>query len=221
MCDILIADSDSTMRRFESSRPSQPVRRVEKMSLSLGERPANGGLLRITHESLGSDFGHSRSEIADSLRQTFEKLPFLGDCGWRPGPICTAWPSLQYNSPNSPPIAAGKLGMPSPHCRAELAVECCQIPRLGRPTDRECEDMSCLLSSFGTSNLASLANCRRRLLDPTLTRTPMDDNKRRELDTARRRKVLGFVGGPDRASGERHHVSRYRSRHVSGQNHSR
>jgi hypothetical protein len=99
MCDILIADSDSTMRRFESARPSQPVRRAEKMSLSLGERPANGGLLRITHESLGSDFGHSRSEIADSLGQTFEKLPFLGDCGWRPGPICTAWPSLQYNSP--------------------------------------------------------------------------------------------------------------------------
>jgi hypothetical protein len=60
--------------RFESSRPSQPVRCAEKMSLSLGERPANGGLSRITHESPG----HSRSEIADSLRQAFEKLPFFG-----------------------------------------------------------------------------------------------------------------------------------------------
>ncbi len=84
------------------------------MSLSLGERPANGGLLRISHEFLGSDIGHSRSEIADSLRQIFEKLPFLGDCGWRPGPICTAWPSLQCNSSNA--VAAGnpdKSGVPA------------------------------------------------------------------------------------------------------------
>jgi hypothetical protein len=81
--------------RFESSRPSQAVRRSEKRSLILAERPANGGLLRISHRSLGSDFEHSHREIADSLRRTFEKLPFLGDCGRRPGSICTAWPGHQ------------------------------------------------------------------------------------------------------------------------------
>jgi hypothetical protein len=122
---------------------SQAVRRLEKLSLILAERPANGGLLRIGHQSPGSDFGHSRSEIADSLRRTFEKLPFLGDCGRRPGSICTAWPSLQCNSPNSPPwppanlecparaaapslrcsfakfyaLATGKLGTSTLHCR--------------------------------------------------------------------------------------------------------
>jgi hypothetical protein len=86
----------SALRR----QPTSPARR--EMSLSLGERPANGGLLRIGHQSPGSDFGHSRSEIADSLRRTFEKLPFLGDCGRRPGSICIAWPSLQCNSPSPP-----------------------------------------------------------------------------------------------------------------------
>src|SRR3982074_260984 len=69
---------------FESSESSQAVRRSEKLSLILAERPANGGLLRIGHESPGSDFGHSRSEIADSLRRTIEKLPFLGDGGRSP-----------------------------------------------------------------------------------------------------------------------------------------
>jgi hypothetical protein len=45
----------------------------------------------------GSDFGCSRSDIADSLRRTFEKFPFLGDCGRRPGSICTDWSSMQCN----------------------------------------------------------------------------------------------------------------------------
>jgi hypothetical protein len=93
----------STISRFESSRPSQAVRRSEKMSLILAERPANGGLLRISQRSPGSNFRHSQSEIADSLRQTFEKLPFLGDCGRRPDSICTAWPSWQCNPRISPP----------------------------------------------------------------------------------------------------------------------
>src|ERR1019366_5236999 len=90
-------------RRVRSTRRPQPVRRSEKMSLILAEKPANGGLLRIIHQSPGSNFRHSQSEIAHSLRRTFEKLPFLGDCGRRPGSICTPWPSLQCNSPNSPP----------------------------------------------------------------------------------------------------------------------
>ena len=63
----------SGMREFESSH-------------------SNGGLLRISHRSPGSDFGHSQSETADNLRRTFEKFPFLGDCGRRPGSICTTWP---------------------------------------------------------------------------------------------------------------------------------
>ena len=54
-------------------------------------------LLRIGHQSPDSDFGHSRSELANSLRQTFEKLPFLGDCGRRPVSIRTAWRSAQCN----------------------------------------------------------------------------------------------------------------------------
>jgi hypothetical protein len=93
--DISKGISQLGMCKFESSQVSQAVRRSEKLSLILVERPANGGLLRIGHQSPGSDFGHSRSEIADSLRRTFEKLPFLGDCGRRPGSICTAWPRRQ------------------------------------------------------------------------------------------------------------------------------
>ena len=69
----------------------------EEMALTLAERPANGGLLRTSHRSPGSDFRHSRNEFADSLRQTFEKLPFLGDCGRRQGSICTAWRTRQCN----------------------------------------------------------------------------------------------------------------------------
>jgi hypothetical protein len=100
---VACAEIGSTGSKFESSRPSQAVWRSEKMSLILTERPANGGLLRISHQSPGYDFGHFLREIANSLRRTFEKLPFLGDRGRRPGSICSAWPSLQCNSPNSPP----------------------------------------------------------------------------------------------------------------------
>jgi hypothetical protein len=38
-------------------------------------------------QSPGSSFRDSRSQIADSLRRKFEKLPFLGDGGRRPGSI--------------------------------------------------------------------------------------------------------------------------------------
>ena len=41
--------------------------------------PANCGLLQISVPSLSSQFGQSKSEIADSLRQIFELFPFLGD----------------------------------------------------------------------------------------------------------------------------------------------
>jgi adenylate cyclase len=62
------------------------------MSTIRVERPANGGLSLIRHQSPGSSFRRSRSQIADSLRRIFEKLPFLGDCGRRRGSIYTAWP---------------------------------------------------------------------------------------------------------------------------------
>ena len=81
---------------------SQPVRRLEISTSVMPVMPASGRPLRIGGRSPGSGFGQFQSEIADSLRRTFEKLPFLGDCGRRPGSICTAWPSLQCNSPNSP-----------------------------------------------------------------------------------------------------------------------
>jgi hypothetical protein len=117
------------MRRFESSRPSQAVRRSEKAPLILAERPANGGLLRISHRSPGSDFGHSQSETANSLWRTFEKFPFLGDCGRRPGSICTDWPSLQCNSPNSPPWRPaiwefrGRTAAPSLECNYGVILD--------------------------------------------------------------------------------------------------
>ncbi len=75
-------DFDSTIRRFESSRPSQPVRCPETLPSTMLQRPANGGLLRIGYQSPGSEIGVSGSEIADSLRRIFEIFPFSGD--WRP-----------------------------------------------------------------------------------------------------------------------------------------
>jgi hypothetical protein len=96
--DISKAFFEMGIWKFESSQVSQPVRRSEKMSLILAERPANGVLLRTGGQSLDSELGQFQSKIADSLRQTFEKLPFLGDCGWRPGSICTARPAYWYFS---------------------------------------------------------------------------------------------------------------------------
>jgi hypothetical protein len=45
--------------------------------------------------------GLSGSEIADSLRRTFGKFPFLGDCVQRPGSICTAWRGRHKSLPDS------------------------------------------------------------------------------------------------------------------------
>jgi hypothetical protein len=63
------------------------------------EMTANGGLLQIGGRSPDSKFGHFQGEIFDSLRRIFEISPFLGDRDRRPGSICTAWSSLQCNSP--------------------------------------------------------------------------------------------------------------------------
>jgi hypothetical protein len=82
---------------------SQAVWPSEKRSLILAERPAIGGLLRISLQSPGSNLGHSLAQLGDSLRLMFEKLPFSGDWGRRPGSIGTTWPRMQRNLPNSPP----------------------------------------------------------------------------------------------------------------------
>jgi hypothetical protein len=114
LLNSLIAGKSSGDGRDQHCNASQAVRRSEKLSPILAERAANGGLLRSSHQSPGSDFAHSQSEIAKSLRRTFEKLPFLGDCARRPGSICTAWPSLQCNSPNSPPWPRARVGNAEP-----------------------------------------------------------------------------------------------------------
>jgi hypothetical protein len=46
--DISKAFFEMVIWKFESSQVSQPVRRLENVSLLLAERPANGGFLRIS-----------------------------------------------------------------------------------------------------------------------------------------------------------------------------
>ena len=58
---------------------------IEVLSQSYGRSP-------------DTTFGCFQDEIADSLRRIFEIFPFSGDCGWRPGSICTAWRARQCNS---------------------------------------------------------------------------------------------------------------------------
>src|SRR5258708_10940830 len=113
-------DFDSTIRRFESSRPSQPVRRLETLPPDLLEMPANCGVLRFNGRSPGTDLGHFRLGLADSLRRILEIFPFFGHRRRRPGSICTAWPSLQCNSPGRYTPAAGFSLDVTPH-QAQLA----------------------------------------------------------------------------------------------------
>jgi len=101
--DISKGISQSGMCKFESSEVSQPVRCSEILPSTMLEMPANGGLLQIGGPSPDSKFRYFQGQIADSLRRISEIFPFLGDGGWRPGSICTAWPSLQWNVANSPP----------------------------------------------------------------------------------------------------------------------
>jgi hypothetical protein len=59
--------------------------------------PANGGLLRIGHQSPGSIFDRFQGENAESLWPHAGLFPFAGDPGWRLGSILTAWRSRQYH----------------------------------------------------------------------------------------------------------------------------
>jgi hypothetical protein len=95
------------------------------MALTLAERPANGGLLRISFRSPGSNFGHSQTETADSLRGTFEKLPFLGACGWRLNSICTARPELAVEYRQILRYDRGQIG------NAGLALQRARKPSFG------------------------------------------------------------------------------------------
>jgi len=93
--DISMGFFNLGMCEFDPSQVSQAVWPSEKRFLIVAERPATAGLLRIGHQSLPSNFGRSLSQLADSLRLTFEKLPFSGDRGRRLGSIDTAWPAWQ------------------------------------------------------------------------------------------------------------------------------
>jgi hypothetical protein len=84
-------DFDSTMRRFESSGPSQPVRRSEKSPLIVAEMPANSRLLRLGYRSPDSVFCHFGGENAENLRPHAGLFPFSGDRDRRLVSIITAW----------------------------------------------------------------------------------------------------------------------------------
>jgi hypothetical protein len=97
----------STISRFESSRPSQAVRRSENLGLTVVERPANGGLLPFDARSLGSQIRKLRGQFAESLRTLPRIFPFPGDGRRRQGSISTGWSSAHCNSPHSRPLAGG------------------------------------------------------------------------------------------------------------------
>jgi hypothetical protein len=113
--DISKAVFKMVIWKFESSRVSQPVRRLETSPAEMPERPANGGVLRIGYQSPGSETGRFGSEIADSLRQKFEIFPFSGDGGRRPGSDLHCVAELAVYLAKFSALAGGKLGMLIPH----------------------------------------------------------------------------------------------------------
>src|SRR6266403_331606 len=89
--DISKAFSEMGIWKFESSQVSQAVTQLEIVDHRIRQVPANCGLLWTGCPSLYSQFEQLGSEIADSLRPTFEIFPFFGDASQRPGAISTAW----------------------------------------------------------------------------------------------------------------------------------
>jgi len=75
--------------------------------------PANWGFLGIGYVSLYPQFAQLGSEIADSLRPTFEIFPFFGDASQRPGAISTAWCGTQSKSSFSEEAEAAGPELPS------------------------------------------------------------------------------------------------------------
>ena len=122
-CRLAFMDFDSTMRRFKSSRPSQPVCLLGKLRPTTREKPANGGLLRIRRPvSRLQIWGHAGPNCRKSPDE-YPNIPVFG----RPTPEtefdrhCMAELAVQFAKFSA--LADRNLGMPSPHCRAELAVQ--------------------------------------------------------------------------------------------------
>src|SRR5450432_3816197 len=66
--------------------------------------------------------GQFQRKIADSLRQTVEKLTFLGDGGWRPGSICTARPAPHSYLGSAPVETLAKPYGPEPMYFAKQSI---------------------------------------------------------------------------------------------------
>jgi hypothetical protein len=81
---------------FESSRPSQSVRRSAKPHPTVAEMPTNGALLQFGGRSLASQFSELRGYFAKSLRPLPQIFPFSGDGPLRQGSITTAWQAAQF-----------------------------------------------------------------------------------------------------------------------------
>ena len=76
--------------------PPQPASAaLGDFSVGRARKARQWWVLRIGYRSLCSGFDPCAVEIADSFPRAFEKFPFSGDCGRRPGSICTAWPPRQ------------------------------------------------------------------------------------------------------------------------------
>jgi hypothetical protein len=65
--DISKGISQSGIYRFESSQVSQAVTPIRDGPQLVAEKPANGGLLQFGWRSPHSQFGHVRTENAESL----------------------------------------------------------------------------------------------------------------------------------------------------------
>ena len=120
--DISKGISQSGMCKFESSEVSQPVPEAEKLTRTVTERPANGGLLRIGPWSPGSGFLPFQGENAESLRPDTGIFPFSGDGDRRLGFDRHYVAELAVYLAKFSALAGGKLGMLSPHSRTDAAV---------------------------------------------------------------------------------------------------
>jgi hypothetical protein len=86
--------------KFESSQVSQLVPEAEKLTGTVTERPANGGLLRIGLSLQAPDFYPFRAKTPKVSGRTPEYSHFreTGTGDWVS--IGTTWPSLHYSGPD-------------------------------------------------------------------------------------------------------------------------
>ena len=83
-------DFDSTIRRFESSRPSQAFAQLKIVRNHITKSPLNTGFLAFCAASPRPEKWQPSREIAESLQPTCGIFPFSGDSARRPFSICTA-----------------------------------------------------------------------------------------------------------------------------------